>query len=211
MFDKSKVDYSLYLCTDRNLMTSKTVEECVEQAIKGGCGIIQLREKNCSSREFYQTAKKVLEITNHYNVPLIINDRVDIALAVRADGVHLGQSDLECSVARKILGENTIIGISCQNVKLAKQAQADGADYIGVGAVFNTSTKNNTIPVSLDTLKEIRAITKIPMVVIGGVNANNIDTFKGMSIDGAAVVSAVVAQQDITKSAENLLSHIKNW
>lgn len=211
MINKSEINYSLYLCTDRKLMTSKTVEECVEKAIKGGCGIVQLREKELSSREFCNTAKKVLEITRHYNIPLIINDRVDIALAVGADGVHLGQSDLECAVARKLMGENAIIGVSCQNVALAQKAQKDTADYIGVGAVFNTSTKNNTIPVSLDTLKQIRESVNIPMVVIGGVNAGNIDTFKGMGIDGAAVVSAIAAQPDITKAAQNLLNHIKNW
>lgn len=211
MINKSEINYSLYLCTDRKLMTSETVEECVEKAIKGGCGIVQLREKELSSREFYNTARKVLEITRHYNIPLIINDRVDIALAVGADGVHLGQSDLECVVARKLMGENAIIGVSCQNVLLAQKAQKDTADYIGVGAVFNTSTKNNTIPVSLDTLKQIRESVNIPMVVIGGVNAGNIDTFKGMGIDGAAVVSAIAAQPDITKAAQNLLNHIKNW
>ena len=154
--DKSKIDYTLYLCTDRGLMSCETIEESVEEGIKGGCSVVQLREKDCSSREFYELAKRVKKITQRHNVPLIINDRVDIALLAGADGVHLGQSDLPCDEVRKLAGENFIIGVSAATVEEAKKAENDGADYLGVGAMFPTATKTNTRPVTKDTLKEIR-------------------------------------------------------
>ena len=157
-----------------------------------------------SSRDFYETALRVLEITKPRGVPLIINDRLDICLAAGADGVHLGQSDIPCKIAREILGEGKIIGVSSHNPAEALQAQADGADYLGVGAAFSTSTKSNTTPVSPDTIREIRKAVSLPFVVIGGVNEKNISQLYGLGINGAAVVSAICAKPDITAAAREM-------
>lgn len=202
--DKRDIDYTLYLCTDRDLMSTPTLEQAVSEAILGGCTIIQLREKYCTSKEFYELALSIRHITKYYNIPLIINDRLDIAAAVDADGVHLGQKDLPADVARIILGENKIIGVSANNIKTAVKAELDGADYIGVGAVFGTRTKTDTIPVSIQKLKEIRAAVKIPMVAIGGIKRSNINLLNGTRIDGVAVVSAVLASNNITVAAREL-------
>lgn len=195
------IDYTLYLCTDSGLMSCKTIEESVERGILGGCSVVQLREKNASSLELFQLAARVKRITDKYNVPLIINDRLDICLAAGAAGVHLGQSDLPCAEARKILGADKIIGVSAATPEEAAKAQADGADYLGVGAVFTTSTKTNTRPVTAETIRGIRAAVTIPFVVIGGVNPQNITQLYGLGIDGAAVISAVISQPDITEAA----------
>nr|WP_319488738.1 thiamine phosphate synthase [uncultured Caproiciproducens sp.] len=203
---KRKVDYSLYLCTDRELMSTATVEEAVEQAILGGCTLIQLREKSCSSREFYETALAVKAVTDRYHTPLMINDRLDIALAVNADGVHVGQSDLSCKILCRILGEDKIIGVSASTLEEAVQAERDGADYLGVGAMFATGTKTDAQIVSMDELRAIRRIVKIPIVVIGGINLKTAPMFSNIGIDGLAVVSAVIAQPDISESARKLLN-----
>ncbi|MGN0701506.1 MAG: thiamine phosphate synthase, partial [Oscillospiraceae bacterium] len=196
-----KVDYTLYLCTDRELMSCGSIEQLVEQAIVGGVSIVQLREKNCSSREFLENAISVKKITDRFGVPLIINDRLDICLASDASGVHLGQSDIPCTVARKILGSDKLIGVSCATAEEATKAQADGADYLGVGAVFPTATKQNTRPVTAQRIREIRAAVTLPFVVIGGVNEQNISSLYGLGINGAAVVSAIAAKPDITAAA----------
>lgn len=195
------VDYTLYLCTDSGLMSCNTVEESVELAILGGCSIVQLREKNASSLELFQLAKRVKQVTDKYSVPLIINDRLDICQAVDAAGVHLGQSDLPCREARRILGADKLIGVSAALPEEAAKAQADDADYLGVGAVFTTSTKTNTRPVTPETIRAIRQAVTIPFVVIGGVNPQNITQLYGLGINGAAVISAVIAQPDITEAA----------
>ena len=140
---KQEIDYTLYLCTDRDLMSTDTIEEAVEQAVKGGCTVVQLREKDCSSLEFYETALRVKKITDQYKIPLIINDRVDIALAVNADGVHVGQDDLPAASVRRILGGDKVIGVSAGSVREAVKAREDGADYLGVGAMHATSTKTD--------------------------------------------------------------------
>ncbi len=201
---KNKIDYTLYLCTDRDLMSSATIEENVELAIKGGCTIIQLREKNCSSKEFYDLAVSVKKITDKYNVPLIINDRVDIAMAVDAAGVHIGQSDLPADVVRRIIGDDKIIGVSTAKLDEALKAVKDGADYLGVGAMYSTDTKTDARPVTMEELKEIRKNVDIPIVVIGGINMNTLGNFKNMGIDGLAVVSAIVAQPDVEKAAKDM-------
>ena len=206
---KNKIDYTLYLCTDRNLMTTKTVEESVELAIKGGCTVVQLREKDCSSLEFFNLALNVKKITEKYNVPLIINDRTDIALAVNADGVHIGQSDLPAAVVRKIIGDDKILGVSASSLEEAKKAVKDGADYLGVGAMYSTATKTDAKVVTIDELKQIRKAVDIPIVVIGGINKQTLENFKGYGIDGLAVVSAVVAQPDITAAACELVTRFK--
>lgn len=202
--DKSKIDYTLYLVTDRRLMSCATIEETVECAIEGGVSVVQLREKDCTSREFYELALRVREITAPRGVPLIINDRIDICLAANADGVHLGQKDIPCAKARKILGADKIIGVSAALPEEARKAQADGADYLGVGAVFGTQTKLNTRPVTPEIIREIRAAVTIPFVAIGGINADNIAQLHGLGINGAAVVSAIVAQSDVTAAAKAL-------
>lgn len=207
---KKKIDYSVYLVTDRDLMSTETLEEAVEQAIKGGCTLIQLREKNCSSLDFYNTAVNVKKITDKYNVPLLINDRLDIALAVDADGVHVGQSDLPCSVVRKIIGENKIIGVSAGNLKDALKAQEDGADYIGVGAMYATGTKKDADPTSMEELKKIRENVSIPIVVIGGINKDRVKDFDGIGIDGLAIVSAIIAKKDICKAASEIKDMFEN-
>ncbi|MBE6063471.1 MAG: thiamine phosphate synthase [Clostridium butyricum] len=201
---KLQIDYSVYLVTDRELMSTETLEEAVEEAIKGGCTLIQLREKNCSSLDFYNTAVNVKKITDKYNVPLLINDRLDIALAIDAAGVHVGQSDLPCSAVRKIIGKDKIIGVSAGNLKDALKAQEDGADYLGVGAMYATGTKKDAKPTSLDELKRIRDNVSIPIVVIGGINKDRINDFNGIGIDGVAIVSAIIAQEDICKATQEI-------
>ena len=202
---KHGIDYSLYLCTDRRLMTSPTIEASVESALRGGTTVIQLREKDCSSREFYELGLRVKKITERYNAPLIINDRVDIALAVGAAGVHVGQGDLPCKVVREIVGPDMIVGVSAATIDEAVQAEEDGADYLGVGAMYATATKTDTRPVSMEELLKIRAAVKIPIVVIGGINKQTLGNFKGTGVDGLAVVSAIVAQPDPEAAARELL------
>lgn len=203
---KNNIDYTLYLCTDRGLMSTETVEESVVLAIKGGCTVVQLREKDCSSLDFYNIALNVKKITDEYNVPLIINDRIDIALAVDAAGVHIGQSDLPASIVRKIIGNDKIIGVSAATVDEAVRAKNDGADYLGIGAMYATNTKKDTRPVTIETLKEIRKAVNIPLVVIGGINKHTVPDFKGTDIDGIAVISAIIAEKDIEQAARDLLN-----
>jgi thiamine-phosphate pyrophosphorylase len=200
-----KIDYSLYLCTDRKLMNAPTLALAVQKAIEGGCTVIQHREKNCSSLTFYEEAVKLKAVTDKYNVPLIINDRLDIAQAVDAAGVHIGQEDIPADAARKILGENKLIGVSAGSVAEAVAAERSGADYLGVGAMYGTATKPDANIVTLDELKKIRAAVKIPIVVIGGINENTAANFKNMGIDGLAVVSAVIGAENITEAAQRLL------
>ena len=201
---KPQIDYSIYLVTDRDLMSTETLEEAVEEAIKGGCTLVQLREKECSSLDFYNTAVSVKKITDKYNIPLLINDRLDIALAVDAAGVHVGQSDLPCSVVRKIIGEDKIIGVSAGNLEIAVKAEKDGADYIGVGAMYATGTKKDAKLTSMDELKKIRENVSIPIVVIGGINRERVQDFKKTKINGLAIVSAIIAQKDICKATKEL-------
>ncbi|MBO8444165.1 MAG: thiamine phosphate synthase [Bacteroidetes bacterium] len=203
--EKQNIDWSLYLCTDRRLMSSSTIEENVECALKGGVTAVQLREKECSSREFLELALRVKGLTSRYGVPLIINDRVDIALAAGADGVHVGQDDLPCRTVRQIAGPDMLIGVSVSALDEAIRAEQDGADYLGVGAMFPTGTKTDAEVITLDLLKEIRKAVSIPIVIIGGINMNTAPQFKGLGIDGIAVVSAIVAQPDVEAAARGLL------
>lgn len=201
---KNKIDYTLYLVTDRSLMTTDTLESAVEQAIAGGCTVVQLREKEACTKDFFEMACRIRTITKAHHVPLFINDRLDIALAVGADGVHLGQNDLPCKEARNILGDKLYIGVSAATVAEAKQAEADGADYLGVGALNTTSTKLNTRSVTPTLLAEIKQSVSIPVVAIGGIQPNNLPLLRGTKIDGIAVVSAILAQPDITNAAHRL-------
>ncbi|SFC93176.1 thiamine phosphate synthase [Clostridium uliginosum] len=201
---KNKIDYSIYLVTDRELMSTKTLEESVEKAIKGGCTLVQLREKDCSSLDFYNTAIKVKEVTDKYNVPLIINDRLDIVLAVDAAGVHVGQSDIPANIVRNILGEDKIIGVSTGCLEEALKAVKDGADYLGVGAMYTTGTKKDANLISMDELKRIRENVDLPIVVIGGINKKTVKDFENTGIDGLAVVSAIISPKDITNATKEL-------
>ena len=197
-------DYTLYLVTDRQLMSCDSLTEAVEQAILGGCTMIQLREKELPSLEFYNQAVAVKQVTEKYHIPLIINDRIDIAMAVQAAGVHIGQHDLPAATVRKVIGENMLLGVSASSIAEAIQAQQDGADYLGVGAMFPTGTKTDAESVSMEELQKIRTAVSLPIVVIGGINKGNAGRFKPMGIDGLAVVSAIIAQSDIKAAAAEL-------
>ena len=205
----NNIDYSVYLVTDRDLLKGRNLTEVIEEAILGGTSIVQLREKYASSLEFYEVAKEVKKITDKYNVPLIINDRIDIALAIDASGVHLGQSDIPCSIARKILPKGKIIGVSAHNLNEAEKALKDGADYLGCGAVFNTSTKKDVTTLSYEGLKEITDNINIPIVAIGGINENNIITLKGSGINGVAVVSSIIGKENVKGASEKLKELVK--
>lgn len=206
---KCEIDYSIYLVTDRDLMSTETLEEAVELSIKGGCTLVQLREKECSSIDFYNTALKVKRVTDKYNVPLLINDRLDIALAVDCAGVHVGQSDLPVKVVRKLIGDDKIIGISAGTLEEAIQGEKDGADYLGVGAMYLTGTKKDAKYTSMEELKLIRKNVSLPIVVIGGINENTASNFNRIGIDGLAVVSAIIAQKDIEGATKRLKTIFK--
>lgn len=201
---KESIDYTLYLCTDRGLMSSATIEESVEAALKGGVTVVQLREKDCSSKQFYDIAISVKKITDKYQVPLIINDRVDIALAVDAAGVHIGQSDLPVEVVRQIIGPEKVVGVSVSKPDEAVKARNEGADYLGVGAMYATDTKKDTRDVSMEELMKIRENVDIPIVVIGGINMNTLPNFINKGIDGLAVISAIVAKEDVEGAARQM-------
>lgn len=203
------INYKLYLVTDRYLLRGKELVETIEEAINGGVSIVQLREKDISSLEFFNVAKVVKEVTDKYNVPLIINDRIDIALAVDAAGVHIGQSDMPCNIARKILPKGKIIGVSVHSVDEAIKAKEEGADYLGCGAVFSTSTKSDVTTLSIDKLKKIKKSVDIPVVAIGGINENNISKLNGVGIDGVAVISAIIVKENPKKAAEEILEKMK--
>ena len=201
---KRKIDYSIYLVTDQDLMSTDTLYKAVEQAILGGCTVVQLREKELSSLDFYEIAREIRALTNKHGIPLIINDRIDIALAVNADGVHVGQDDMPAKVAREIIGDDMELGVSVRNVSEALQAIEDGADCLGVGAMFSTSTKEDAMLVSMAELKNIRSAIDIPIVVIGGINQENAALFKEVGVDGLAVVSAIISQENIVEATKEL-------
>ena len=201
---KPKIDYTLYLVTDRKLMSSPTIEELVKQAVRGGCTLVQLREKEASSRDFHEIAMKLRELTTRLGVPLIVNDRVDIALAVDADGVHVGQDDLPAEVVRQIIGPDKIIGVSASSLSEALSAAEAGADYLGIGAMFAPGTKTEAHRTALEELRRIREAISLPIVVIGGINKETVPSFRGSGIEGLAVVSAIAAQEDVAGAAREL-------
>ena len=201
---KEDIDYSVYLVTDHRNTNDEEFLNIIEEAIKGGTTIVQLREKTASTKEFYQLALKVKEITSKYDVPLLINDRIDIALAVDSDGVHIGQDDMPADIARKIIGKDKILGVSASTVAEAKKAEADGADYIGSGAVFPTATKDDADSVSKLQLKEIVHSIDIPVVAIGGITLENADTLKDTGIAGFSVVSAIMSADNPREASQKL-------
>ncbi len=202
--DKNKL--RLYAITDSSRLGNRTLAEAVEGAICGGATLVQLREKELDDSTLLAVAKEIKRITDNYGVPLIINDRPDIALKSGASGVHLGQTDGSVSEARKLLGDDMIIGVSAHNVKEAITAEKNGADYLGAGAVFPTSTKSGTLPVSAATLRAICDSVSIPVVAIGGITADNIGQLTDTGIDGVAVVSSIFSEKDPAESAAHLIS-----
>lgn len=202
--EKQVVDYRIYLVTDRDLMSASTLPEAVERSILGGCTMVQLREKHCSSLEFYRNAQELKSMTDRYNVPLLINDRVDIALAIDADGVHVGQKDLPAAKVREIIGPDKILGVSAATLEEALQAEKDGADYLGVGAMFANETKPDARITSLATLEEILNAVHIPVVIIGGINKKTLPYFLHLPIAGAAIVSGIIAAPDITQATKDI-------
>lgn len=204
-----KFDSTLYFITDSTGISEYDFLHTVEQALKGGVTLLQLREKNKTTREYIELAKKVHLLTRKYNVPLIIDDRVDVAIAVGCEGVHLGQEDMPVSAARKILGENFIIGATAKTVEQAVEATKGGADYLGVGAIYPTTTKVKTVLTSPDTLQEICRAVSVPVNAIGGLNKENTHIIKGTGIAGICVVSAIMKSKNPKKAAETLLSIAK--
>ncbi|HHV11333.1 MAG TPA: thiamine phosphate synthase [Clostridiales bacterium] len=203
---KIKKDHMLlYIVTDRAWLGARQLSEQVEDSLHAGATMVQLREKDMGFGDFVKEAKEIGALTKKYQVPFIINDNVDVAVAADADGVHLGQEDGDLAEIRKRLGKDKIIGISAHNVEEALKAQADGADYLGVGAVFPTDTKKDANPLTLGLLKSICGAVHIPVVAIGGITKDNIMNLAGSGVDGVAVISAIFAQKDIGKATRELL------
>ncbi len=204
-----KADYTLYLVTDRELSRGRSLYEIVLEAIEGGVTCVQLREKHCSTREFLEQAHTLRPLLEKHQIPLIINDRIDIALAVNADGIHLGQKDMPLHLARTIAPE-MIIGISAENTDDAIMAEREGADYIGISPVFATPTKTDTsTPLGLEGIAAIRKKVSLPIVGIGGINADNASQVIKAGADGIAVVSAIVSADSPRKAANRLLSLVQ--
>jgi len=199
----------LYIVTDRTWLGDKTLVSQVEESIKAGATFVQIREKDMPFNEFVAEAGNIKEITDRYHIPFVINDNIEVTLASEADGIHVGQNDRPAREVRAMIGKEKILGVSVQTISQAVEAEKDGADYLGVGSVFSTSTKLDADSVSLDTLKEICSAVSIPVVAIGGISEENIMQLKGSGIDGVAVISAVFAKPDIYAATKNLLELAK--
>lgn len=199
---KAQPDYSIYLVTDDGCLQGRALIDCVREALEGGVTLVQYRAKTASSAEMYAEALQLKALCDSFNVPLIINDRLDIAMAVGAAGVHLGQDDLPCAAARKLLGEDYIIGVSAHNPAEAKTALQSGADYLGCGAVFGTATKADVKKLGTEGLAAICKAKGLPVVGIGGVTADNYREVRAAGADGAAIVSGILAQPDIRATVE---------
>ena len=205
----TKEELLLYAVTDRSWLHGRTLKEQVKEALDGGVTFLQLREKHIDSGLFLQEAQELKDLCKQYQVPFVINDDVELALKVDADGVHVGQSDMEAGDVRKKLGKDKIIGVSAQTVEQAVMAEKHGADYLGVGAVFPTSSKDDAQEVDYETLKAICQAVQIPVIAIGGINTQNVDRLKGSGICGVAVISAIFAQEDIKEAAKELKNRTK--
>lgn len=202
-------DLMLYAVTDRSWLGGETLRSQVERALKGGATFIQLREKELDEGDFLEEAKEIQKLCREYHVPFVINDNVEIAAAIGADGVHVGQSDMEAGDVRRRLGPDKIIGVSAQTAEQALRAQEHGADYLGVGAVFPTGSKADATEVSRETLEEICRAVDIPVIVIGGIGRENVMELKGSGICGIAVISAIFAQKDIEAAAAELKKRVE--
>ncbi len=200
----------LYAVTDRHWLNGRTLSECVAQAIDGGATFVQLREKDLDEDSFLNEARALKKLCAERGIPFVVNDNVMIAKEVCADGVHVGQSDMACLEARRLLGPDSIIGVSAQTVEQALLAEKQGADYLGVGAVFATGSKADAESVPIETLKEICAAVKIPVVAIGGINAGNVHQLKGSGIAGVSVISAIFANDDIRAATKKLAEKAAN-
>lgn len=203
------LDTSLYFITDSTGLSEEEFLRRTEEALRGGVTLLQLREKNRTTREYLSLAEKVHGLTRRYGVPLLIDDRLDVAVAVDAEGVHLGQSDLPIHVARRILGADKIVGATAKTVPQAREAYEQGADYLGVGAIYPTTTKVKTVLTSTDTLRDICAAVPIPVNAIGGLNKTNIDVLCGIPIAGICVVSAIMKADDPRQAAIDLRERAK--
>ena len=199
----------LYAVTDRAWVGTKSLYEQVKEALENGVTCVQLREKELNESDFLKEAKQISTLCKEYKVPFIVNDNVNIAIACKADGIHIGQEDMELTNVRKLVGEDMIIGVSAHTVEEAIKAQEGGADYIGIGAVFATSTKTDVDVLSFETLRSICEAVDIPTVAIGGIKKDNICKLKGSGIDGVAVVSAIFAAKDIATATKELLWEVK--
>lgn len=204
MNKKKQLDTTLYLVTDSSYHTEETFLRTVEEALKGGVTLVQLREKERSARDYLRLARRVKELTDWYQVPLLIDDRVDVAAAADAAGVHVGQSDIPAAEARKILGPDKIVGATAKTVEQAVEAYQQGADYLGVGAIYPTTTKVKTVLTKVSTLEEICRAVPIPVNAIGGLNAGNMDILAGTHIAGICVVSAIMKAEAPEKAAAEL-------
>lgn len=197
--NKLKKALKLYLVTDSDILKGRDFYKVIEDSMKAGVTMVQLREKDADGKEFLEKAMKLRELTRKYNVSFIINDRVDIAMLCDADGIHVGQSDIDAVSVRKLIGEDKIIGVSARSVEEAKKAKEDGANYLGIGAMFSTSTKLDAKDVSFDTLNNIINEVDLPFVLIGGINLDNVCQLKQFNPDGYALVSGILAADDIGK------------
>ena len=207
--DKAKVDYSLYLVTNRDLSLGRSNVEVIKAALEGGVTIVQLREKEATTREFYEEGQRIRDYLKSRNIPLIINDRIDIALALDAEGVHLGQDDMPVDIARNILGQNKIIGASAFSIVEATAAESMGADYLGLSPVFLTGTKPElTAQIGIEGILPIRQRVNIPLVGIGSVNQSNAYETVKAGLDGVAVVSAICSQQDPDAAARAIKAEV---
>lgn len=204
-----KEDLLLYAVTDRSWLNGETLYAQVEKALKGGVTFVQLREKALDEQAFLEEAKEIQKLCEQYHVPFVINDNVEIAAAIGADGVHVGQSDMEAGDVRRRLGPDKIIGVSAQTAEQALRAQEHGADYLGVGAVFPTGSKADATEVSRETLEEICRAVDIPVIAIGGIGRENVMELKGSGICGIAVISAIFAQKDIEAAAAELKKRVE--
>ncbi len=200
----AKKDLTLYAITDRHWLKDETLYDQVKKAIEGGATFIQLREKHLNKEEFLQEALEIKTLCAEYRVPFVVNDDVDIALKIDADGVHVGQSDMQAGDVRAQLGPDKIIGVSARTVEQALLAEKNGADYLGVGAVFATSSKEDAVEVGPEVLKAICSAVSIPVVAIGGITRDNVRQLKGSGISGIAVISAIFAQPDVRAAAAEL-------
>ncbi len=200
---KDRKHLTLYLVTDRR-WTERPLEELVEEAIEAGVTMVQLREKNIDNNEFIELGKRVKNITDRHNIPFVINDNIEVAKELDADGVHIGQDDIDVKKAREILGKEKIIGVSVSNLSEAKKAEEDGGDYLGVGAMFLTNSKDDATNVSIEELKNIVKNTGIPIVAIGGINKDNIVELEGTGISGVAVISAILKEKNIEEATKEM-------
>ncbi len=208
--DKKLIEAALklYAVTDRRWLKTEELKDQIEMAIKGGITMVQLREKDLDKETFRRESDRIRDLCKNYNIPFIVNDNVEIAIETGADGIHVGQSDMEVGSVRKLIGEDMILGVSAQTVEQALIAESKGADYLGVGAIFPTNSKDDADSVSIEELKAICKAVNIPVVAIGGIDNKNIDKLEGSGIVGVALISAIFGQDNIEEASRKMLSKV---